>query len=117
MSYEDGPILLVEDDQVDAMCFERALRGAGFGNPLEKVQKAAEARGYLDGQGKFADRQRFPFPNLVVLDLTLPDENGLELLGWMRQKEHSQELPVVILDGRGRSEEHTSELQSRFGIS
>jgi CheY-like chemotaxis protein len=105
MQVEEGLILLVEDDPGDVTFFERALREAGFGNPLEKVHKAEQAQRYLEGNAEFSDRQKFPFPKLVVLDLTLPDVNGLELLRWMRQRQETAELPVVILDGRGGPEE------------
>ena len=52
---------------------------------------------YLAGEGPFADRQRHPFPVLVLLDLKLPRRSGLEVLEWIRAQTGLKRLPVVVL--------------------
>ena len=89
-------ILLVEDSADDIFLIRRALKKAGFLNPVHVVCNGKEAIAYLDGAGKHAD-QPSPLPGLVLLDLRLPDLNGLAVLGWIRDQAHLRSLRVVVL--------------------
>jgi CheY-like chemotaxis protein len=92
-------ILLVEDDRNDAFLIGRALKDLGFDGRLEHVADTHSARAYLSADGQFADRQKFPAPDIVVSDSILPGRgSGIELLEWMR-KENFPETPFVILSG------------------
>jgi CheY-like chemotaxis protein len=55
-----------------------------------------QAIDYLAGHGKFADRQAFPLPCTVLLDLKLPHKMGLEVLQWIRQQSSLKWLIVII---------------------
>ena len=81
-------ILLVEDDPDDAALTERALRGIPA--RLEVARDAQEAVDYLFGEAE-------DLPRLVLLDLKLPDADGLEVLRRIRQHERTSLLPVVVL--------------------
>lgn len=98
-------VLLVEDDQLDRLFFTRVYSRSGFANPLMNVRTEEEAQSYLRGDREFGDRAQYPFPGLVVLDLTLPDKNGLELVRWMRSRPETNEIGVVILGGTGNPAE------------
>jgi CheY-like chemotaxis protein len=89
-------ILQVEDDPNDVFFLRRAFTNAGVDNPLRVVNDGREAIDYLKGAGKFADREQFPLPGLVFLDLKLPHVMGLEVLRWIRQ-ESGLSLVVVLL--------------------
>jgi len=89
-------ILQVEDDPNDVFFLQRAMEKAAVANPIQIARDGQEAIDYLQGAGKFADRERFPFPSLVLLDLKLPFVMGLEVLRWIR-KQRGMILPVVIL--------------------
>jgi CheY-like chemotaxis protein len=52
---------------------------------------------HLAGNGKFADRARFPVPGIVLRDLKLPHKMGLEVLEWVRQQPELRTLIVIIL--------------------
>ena len=52
---------------------------------------------YFRGTGRFADRNCFPIPILVLLDLNMPKITGFEFLAWFRQKKKFETLPVAIL--------------------
>jgi CheY-like chemotaxis protein len=54
---------------------------------------------YLCGTGKFADRSRYQFPGLVLLDMKMPRATGLEILKWIRSHSTSKHLPVIVLSG------------------
>jgi CheY-like chemotaxis protein len=49
-------------------------------NPVRVVTDGQEAIDYLSGVGKFANREKFPLPDLMLLDLKLPHVMGLEVL-------------------------------------
>ena len=89
-------ILQVEDDPNDIFFLQRAMKKAGVLNPIQVARDGQQAIDYLQGVGKFADREKFPFPCLVLLDLKLPFVMGLEVLRWIR-KQPGRALPVVIL--------------------
>lgn len=95
-------ILQVEDDPNDVFLFQHAMTKAGVANPVQVVADGREAIDYLRGDGKFADREKFPFPCLVLLDLKLPYVMGLEVLKWIRQR-HGLVLPVLILTASGEN--------------
>ena len=89
-------ILQVEDDPNDVFFLKHAMKKAGVANPIQVVSDGQEAIDYLQGVGQFADRGKFPFPCLVLLDLKLPYVMGLEVLRWIR-KQPGVALPVVML--------------------
>ncbi len=90
-----SPVLWVEDDANDAFLIGRAIRKAGLEQP-NLVTDGAEAVAYLSGTGIYADRDLYPFPSLVLLDLKLPKMSGFEVLQWIRKHPASRRLPVII---------------------
>lgn len=83
-------ILLVEDDDVDAMAVERAFKKANIANPLFKAKSCMEALEILRG----AEIQR---PIVVLLDLNMPKMGGLEFLDLLRADPILKPIPVVVL--------------------
>lgn len=90
-------LLLVEDDPNDIMLFRRAKDKTNLANPLQVVEDGEAAVAYLSGQGQYADRNRYPLPALVLLDLKLPRKSGLEVLAWLREQPGLRRLPVVVM--------------------
>jgi CheY-like chemotaxis protein len=93
----DRSILLVEDNEDDAFLMERALQEASITNPMHLVQDGQEAINYLSGAGKYADRDLYPIPAIVFLDLKLPYKSGHEVLAWIRERKELESLVVVVL--------------------
>jgi len=76
---------------------QRAFKKAGLSHSLHVASHGDEALDYLAGGGDFADRARYPFPALMLLDLQLPRRSGHEVLEWLRaQAEELRRLPVVV---------------------
>jgi CheY-like chemotaxis protein len=90
-------ILLIEDDANDVMLFQRAYRKCNLANPLQVVNDGEAAQDYLAGSAKYADREAYPLPGLVLLDFKLPRKSGLEVLAWLRSQAELKRLPVVAL--------------------
>jgi CheY-like chemotaxis protein len=53
----------------------------------------------------YADRTRFPFPDIFITDLRLGDESGLQFLEWMRGKKELKDLPVIVLSGKATAKD------------
>lgn len=96
MNTEDT-ILLVEDNPKDVLLMQRAVRKAGIVNPLQIVNDGDAAVLYLSGQAPYNDRNSYPLPVLILLDLKLPRRSGAEVLMWLRQQPGIKRLPVVVL--------------------
>lgn len=92
-----GVFLLVEDDPNDQLLIRRAFEKASTPARVLLAGDGDEAIAYLSGAGNFADRRRFPMPNVILLDLKLPRRSGLEVLGWIRGHAVVGRLPVVVL--------------------
>ena len=90
-------VLLVEDEENDVMFMEMALEKAGLMNALRVVEDGREAIDYLSGEGKFADRTRYPMPALVFLDLKLPRIMGMDVLKWIRDQPALDATVVIVL--------------------
>jgi len=93
-------ILQVEDDPNDVFFIKHAMKKAGVANPIQVAKDGQEAIDYLQGAGKFADRGKFPFPCLVLLDLKLPYVMGLDVLKWIREQP-GMALVVLLLTASG----------------
>ena len=93
-------ILQVEDDPNDVFLLQHAMTKAGVTNPIQVATDGQQAIDYLKGVGKFANRETFPMPCLVLLDLKLPHVMGLNVLTWIRQQPGGA-LVVVMLTASG----------------
>ena len=90
-------VLLVEDNPDDVFLIQRAFKKAGLENPLQVVIDGEQAVAYLSGSGSYGDRERYPLPSLLLLDLKLPRRDGHEVLAWLRSQADLRRLVVVIL--------------------
>jgi CheY-like chemotaxis protein len=90
-------LLLVEDNEDDVFLMKRALKEAGVANPLQVVEDGRLALDYLGGTGKFADRESYPMPAVVFLDLKLPLLSGHDVLAWIRGRKELEALVVIVL--------------------
>jgi CheY-like chemotaxis protein len=99
MSLACETILLVEDDTNDVLLMRRTLERFDAAKPLQVVANGELAIAYLDGQHEFSNREMFPVPTLVFLDLKLPGLSGFEVLTWVRQQPRLCKLQVVVLTG------------------
>lgn len=108
MGEEHPVILLVEDSDSDALLIEQAFRKARVLNRLLRVPNAREAMMYLEGKAGFGDRDQFPMPLFVLMDLMLPDVTGYELLRWIRSRTEWSMLPIVVVTGSEYPEEENA---------
>jgi CheY-like chemotaxis protein len=94
----NGPTILhVEDDPNDVLLIARAFRKAEVAAQIQVVNDGEQAIHYLGGSNSFAERERFPLPAVVLLDLKLPRKSGIEVLEWVRSRAGLKRIPVVML--------------------
>lgn len=91
------PILYAEDNPDDVFFMIRACKHAGIEPLIHTVPSGEEAIRYLAGDGKYGDRQRYPQPQLVLLDLHMPGQSGFEVLQWIRRQPALASTPVLAL--------------------
>jgi twitching motility two-component system response regulator PilH len=81
--------VLVVDDAQEAVDFiERALRSAGH-----QVSAALDA----NGLEQRIERER---PDLLLLDVVLPERNGFQILRALRRSEGTRELPIILVSSK-----------------
>lgn len=91
--------LLVEEDPFDAHSIEEQFKQAPVQLKLRRVRDGVEALEYMQGKGQYADRFKFPVPDVILLDLKMPKVDGHEFLGWLRKKapEKMRLIPVIVM--------------------
>lgn len=100
-SPESAVILLVEDREDDVLLIRKSFEKAELANPLYVVQNGEEAVDYLMGEAPFSNRNEYPLPDLILLDLKMPKLDGFETLLWLRNQSGIRNIPVVILTSSG----------------
>jgi two-component system response regulator len=97
-------ILLVEDEENDVFFMQEALKKAGVLNPIRVASDGQQAIDYFKGAGKFANRQEFPLPCLVMLDLKLPYVMGLDVLKWIRQQPEVSAIVIILSSSKAEAD-------------
>ncbi len=94
-----GVVLNVDDCSDDLMLAQYACADAAVSFDLRSVDSGDKAIAYLQGSNEYSDREQFPLPDLVLLDLTMPGKSGFEVLAWIRSHEPVNKIPVIIFTG------------------
>jgi CheY-like chemotaxis protein len=98
-------ILLVEDEVNDVLLITKTLNKAGVNSLIQVARDGQEALDYLTGEGQFANREKYPLPCLVLLDLKLPRVMGLEVLRRLDQRRNFRRLVVIVLTSSQQPED------------
>jgi CheY-like chemotaxis protein len=92
-------VLHIDDDPNDSELFQAAARRANVQFSVHTVTDGEQAMAYFNGRGVYANRQLYPLPALVLLDLKMPRATGFEVLGWIRKHSEVGNVPVVVFSG------------------
>jgi CheY-like chemotaxis protein len=95
MLKKDETILLIEDDRVDIMTVQRALKKNDICNPLHIAKTGLEALDMLRGEN--GAKRIDPLPALTLLDLNLPKMSGIEFLQELRSDPELKSLRIIVL--------------------
>lgn len=97
MSSEIPIILQVEDREEDVYLLKRAIQRAEVQADIQAVVDGQEAINYLAGHEPYSNREEFPLPYLILLDLKLPQKTGFDVLEWVRAQPTLRTLIVIVL--------------------
>jgi chemotaxis family two-component system response regulator Rcp1 len=109
-------ILLVDDSRADAILVREALNLCALPVSLHVVPDGFAALAFLHQQAPFADAPR---PDLVLLDLNLPQRDGHSVLAEVRREPALQGLPIVVFSSSGKQDdiERSYELGANWYMS
>ena len=91
-------VLLVDDSEDDRLFLRLALRDNPRLVVVGELCDGEEAISYLSGRGEFADREKYPFPDVMLLDLKMPRKTGYDVLTWLRDQSLN-DLVVIVISG------------------
>jgi CheY-like chemotaxis protein len=91
-------ILLIEDSDSDAELAERTLRGVGINHPIRRFASGAQALEYLL-QVERAPEATSAWPAVLLIDLTLPDLHGFDILDRLRDRPAFEKTLRIVLTG------------------
>src|SRR3569833_4546646 len=92
-SMEERVLLYVEDEDAAVFLFETALKEAGIRLKFYRVSDGEQAMAFLNRQGAY---EKAPTPHLVLLDLNLPQKNGLDVLGEIQASGNFKSIPLIV---------------------
>ncbi|MGB0985821.1 MAG: response regulator [Pseudoalteromonas spongiae] len=90
-------ILMADDDEDDRLLTQDALEESRVINNLYFVNDGVELLAYLNNQAPFEDKQKYPRPNIILLDLNMPRMDGREALKLIKENAALRSIPVIIL--------------------
>ena len=107
MTADSGQIrvLLVEDDDGDAMALKRAFQKARIANLILRAVDGVEALDMLKGTN---GKTKPPSPGILLVDLNMPRMNGIQLVQALRADEELRRSIVFILTTSKRDEDKTA---------
>ena len=97
LSAPDPTLLVIEDAAEHAILVRVAARRAFPGLDVRVAGNGREGIAYLAGSVPFQDRGSHPFPDLVILDLLMPEIDGFDVLEWIKEQPDPVNVPVVVL--------------------
>ena len=108
-------VLMADDDEDDCLLVESGFQKIGIGHDLRFVGDGKELLDYLYNREDFADPEKSPRPDLILLDLSMPRRDGREALARIKSDQQLKNLPILILTTS--SEERDIALSKHAGAS
>jgi len=97
-------VLLADDSDTDRLLLRLALLRHPRLTIVGEVQDGLEVIHYLSATGRFKNRKKYPFPDLLLLDLKMPLQTGHEVLAWLRDNSFKN-LQIAVVSGSVMSED------------
>jgi CheY-like chemotaxis protein len=88
---------MADDSEDDRFLVREALRESRIPSHLHEVEDGEELMDYLKHQGRYAESEKSPRPDLVLLDLNMPRKSGREALEEIKAEDDLSRIPVVVL--------------------
>lgn len=107
-----GIVLSVDDNEDDQLLLQMAWKKGAVPLHLQMVCDGEKAIEYLSGLETSGDRERFPMPDIILLDLKMPRKNGFEVLDWMNRELSTERSPVAVFT----SSQNTADIKCAYDL-
>ena len=87
------------------MLIRKSLESHGVRNAIFESADGDDGLDMVFGRGKYSDRQAYPLPGLVLLDIKMPRVDGFEVLTALKSNESTREIPVIMLTTSATNED------------
>ena len=94
ISKDNLNILLIDDNPFDSRLIREILKEIDLKCEVHSVSTGKEALNYLNNQGKYKNAT---IPDLILLELILPDVNGMEILKHIKNDSKLELIPVIMV--------------------
>ena len=98
-------ILLVEDNEADIKITQRAFAHGKLKNNVYVVRDGQEALDFIYHKGSYKNKNDFPKPDLILLDIKLPKVDGFQVLKVLKEDFQYQSIPVIMLTSSNNEED------------
>ncbi len=89
-------LLYVENDPADVIVVRKALLGSDIPFNLHVVGEGLPAMAYLSGKGIYSDRENFPLPDVLLLNVRPENKRPFEVLEGVRDEKQFRNLPILV---------------------
>ena len=90
----------MENDPNDAYLIRRALSKMTNCGESMLCRNPSEAKALLKGAGIYSNREVYPIPDVIITDMRMGHETGMELVDWLREQEPPlRDTPIIIMSG------------------
>jgi CheY-like chemotaxis protein len=102
-----GAVLIADDNQDDVKLLRRDLQQMGITQVVHDVPDGEQVIAYLQGAGAYNDREKFPYPILLILDLRMKPIDGFAVLRWLKAHPQLATFPILLLTASTERTERT----------
>ena len=99
MKHQNFTVLFAEDSEDDRFLMLKAFTQVCPECDFQMVEDGEAAIAYMMGEGKFADRVKFRYPNFIITDLKMPRADGLAVLNFLKKNPDWAIIPTVVFSG------------------
>jgi CheY-like chemotaxis protein len=93
-------VLLIDDNEDDTLLLRRAMESCcPKVTDVQSVSDVESGKSYLQGTGEYGDRDKFPLPRVIMLDVRLSRGSGVSFLEWAKAHPHFKTIPIVAITG------------------
>lgn len=90
-------VALIDGSRRDSLRSQTALEEIRSGVPVRVFTSGEEALAYLRGDGRYEDREAYPLPAMILMDLDLPMMSGFDVMRWLQDRGEFSHIPVALL--------------------
>jgi two-component system response regulator len=98
-------ILLVDDNEADVKITVRAFKQIKWRNNLFVVTNGQECLDFLRHNGTYQERDKFPLPDIILLDINMPVMDGFQVLTALKADEQLHPIPVIMLSASNNEQD------------